>query len=121
MIGAAIGATLIQLAISRQREYKADEVGARTIKDPTALKNALIKLDDYNKRWPIERGNPASASLFIVNPFRSGGLIRLFSTHPPMEKRIKRLEKLEQELMFAPKTMAVESSIEGIGSPYRVK
>ncbi len=121
MIGAAIGATLIQLAISRQREYKADEVGARTIKDPTALKNALIKLEDYNQRWPIERGNPASASLFIVNPFKGGGLIRLFSTHPPMEKRIKRLEKLEQELMFSPKTMAVEARVDGIGSPYRVK
>ncbi len=121
MIGAAIGAMLIQLSISRQREYKADEVGARTIKDPTALKNALIKLEDYNERWPIERGNPASASLFIVNPFRSRGLIALFSTHPPMEKRIKRLEKLEQELMFAPKISAVEASVKGVDSPYRVK
>lgn len=121
MVGAAIGATLLQLAISRQREFKADEVGARTIKDPTALKNALIKLEDYNQRWPIERGNPASASLFIVNPFRGGGLIRLFSTHPPMEQRIKRLEKLEQELMFSPKISAVEARVDGIGSPYRVK
>lgn len=116
MVGAAIGATMIQLAISRQREFKADEVGARTINNPRALKKALIKLDDYNKRWPIERGNPASASLFIVNPFKGGGLIGLFSTHPPMKERIKRLEKLEEELMFAPKT-----TFKGANAPYRIK
>ena len=116
MVGAAIGATLIQLAISRQREFKADEVGARTIKDPTALKNALIKLEDYNERWPIERGNPASASLFIVNPFKGSGLMRLFSTHPPMKERIKRLEKLEEELMFVPKM-----DFKGADAPYRIK
>ncbi len=121
IIGAAIGAMLIRLAISRQREYKADEVGARTIKDPTALKNALIKLDDYNRRWPIERGNPASASLFIVNPFRSSGLVNLLSTHPPMGKRIARLEKLEQELMFSPKITSIEARVPGVDSPYRVK
>ncbi len=116
MVGAAIGATLIQLAISRQREFKADEIGARTINDPASLKRALIKLHEHNLRWPIERGNPASASLFIVNPFKGGGLIGLFSTHPPMKERIKRLEKLEEDMLYVPRMDRTFSD-----APYRIK
>jgi heat shock protein HtpX len=93
-ITAPLAALLVQLAISRAREYKADEVGARTIGKPLALARALRKLDEGNRRRPIEMGNPASSSLFIVNPFRGSVLVRLFSTHPPVEKRIERLERM---------------------------
>ncbi len=90
-----IAAVLIQLAISRSREFKADEVGARTIGKPMNLVRALRRLEQGNQSKPIEYGNPASGSLWIVNPFkRVGGLTKLFATHPPMEERIKRLEKM---------------------------
>jgi len=95
-----IAAILIQVAISRNREYKADREGAIMIQRPLALASALAKLEEANKRRPINRGNPASASLFIVNPFRGGGFVRLFSTHPPVKERIRRLEKLSQEMGF---------------------
>ncbi len=97
-ITAPLAAVLIQLAISRSREYKADFVGARTTGRPLVLARALQKLEKGNRRRPIELGNPASSSLFIVNPFRSSTLTRLFSTHPPMESRIKRLRKQAREL-----------------------
>lgn len=89
-----IAALLIQLAISRGREYKADETGARIIGRPLSLANALEKLERANKRRPIDRGNPASSSLFIVNPFSGSALVRLLSTHPPIEERIKRLRRM---------------------------
>ncbi|MFQ5838118.1 MAG: zinc metalloprotease HtpX [Thermoplasmata archaeon] len=97
-ITAPIAALLVQLAISRSREYKADSVGARTIGRPLALAKALEKLDRANRRRPIEMGNPASSSLFIVNPFRRSVLTRLFSTHPPVEARVKRLKEMAREL-----------------------
>ncbi|MEE9237110.1 MAG: zinc metalloprotease HtpX [Thermoplasmata archaeon] len=97
-ITAPLAAILIQLAVSRSREYKADAVGARTIGRPLVLARALEKLESANRRRPIDRGNPASSSLFIVNPFRGSTLTRLFSTHPPLESRIKRLRKLAREL-----------------------
>jgi len=93
-ITAPIAALLIQLAISRSREYKADRVGALTIHKPNALADALLKLEAANRRRPIDRGNPASSSLFIVNPFGGGSFIRLFSTHPPIEERVRRLRQL---------------------------
>ena len=90
-----IAAVLIQLAISRSREFKADEVGARTIGRPMNLAKALRHLEEGNQRRPLDYGSPASGSLWIVNPFkRTGGLVKLFSTHPPMEERIRRLEKM---------------------------
>ncbi|MCJ2512636.1 MAG: M48 family metalloprotease, partial [Candidatus Thermoplasmatota archaeon] len=89
---------LVQLAISRSREYKADRVGALTINRPLALASALDKLERSNKKRPIERGNPASSSLFIVNPFRGSGFAAIFSTHPPMKKRIRKLEQLAREI-----------------------
>ncbi len=99
-ITAPLAALLVQLAISRSREYKADAVGAQTIGRPLVLARALEKLERGNRRRPIDRGNPASASLFIVNPFRGSGLARLFSTHPPMEKRIQRLRDMARELGY---------------------
>jgi heat shock protein HtpX len=97
-ITAPIAALLVQLAISRAREYKADNVGGRTIRNPMALARALQKLEEGNRRRPIEMGNPASSSLFIVNPFRGSLLVRLFSTHPPVESRVERLKRLAREL-----------------------
>ena len=75
---APIAAMLIQLAISRSRESRADEVGARTIRDPEALASALEKLEGANARHPLASGSPASSSLYIVNPFRGGGLAPRF-------------------------------------------
>lgn len=96
-ITAPIAALLVQLAISRSREYKADEVGGRTLGKPLQLASALEKLEAANRRRPLNRGNPASASLFIVNPFRGSAFFRLFATHPPLEKRIARLRELARE------------------------
>lgn len=96
-ITAPLAALLIRLAISRGREYKADRTGAMTIHRPNDLADALLKLEHANKRRPISRGNPASSSLFIVNPFRGNMLARMFSTHPPMEERVKRLRKMAME------------------------
>jgi len=87
-------ASLIQMAISRSRELVADERGARITGDPLALAGALRKIEAMNHETPIAAGSPATAHLFILNPFSGGGLMRLFSTHPPTEARIKRLETL---------------------------
>jgi len=97
---AAFGALLIQLAISREREFKADEQSAKITKKPLALASALRKLEYHASKNPLKRGNPSTASLFIVNPFRSDGLIRLFSTHPPTEERIKRLEDMARNFSY---------------------
>ena len=96
MILAPIAALLVQLAISRSREYKADYVGAKTIGQPLVLASALEKLEAANRRRPITFGSPASQSLFIVNPFRGGAFVRIFSTHPPIEERVERLRALAQ-------------------------
>lgn len=93
-ITAPIAAMLVQLAVSRSREYLADYEGAMMIGRPMALANALRKLEAGNKARPMNMGNPTSSSLFIVNPFRGGGLVTLFSTHPPMDERIRRLEDM---------------------------
>lgn len=97
MITAPLAALLLQLAISRNREYKADKEGALMIQRPLALARALEKLEEGNKRNPIRRGNPATSNMFIVNPFRGGGFITLFMTHPPMKKRIAKLHELAEE------------------------
>ena len=90
---AAFAATLIQLAISRAREYLADEGGARLAGNPLYLARALAKLEAASRRIPMQT-NPATAHMFIVNPLRGGGLMTLFSTHPPIEERIRRLEEM---------------------------
>ena len=97
-ITAPIAALLVQLAISRSREYKADRVVATNLGVPDSLAQALLKLEAANERRPIQRGNPASASLFIVNPFRGSSFARIFSTHPSVESRIHRLEQLAAEM-----------------------
>lgn len=93
-ITAPIAAMMLQLAVSRSREYKADYEGAMMIGRPMALANALRKLEASNKAKPMDFGNPTSSSLFIVNPFSGKGLATLFSTHPPMDERIRRLEEM---------------------------
>ncbi|HTW87026.1 MAG TPA: zinc metalloprotease HtpX [Candidatus Binataceae bacterium] len=90
---APIAASMIQLAISRTREYQADASGAKLTHHPLYLANALRKLEAANERIPMDAG-PATAHLFIVNPLNAAGLTRLFSTHPPIEERIRRLEKM---------------------------
>jgi heat shock protein HtpX len=91
---APIAAMLIQMAVSRSREYLADEGGARICGRPLALANALRKLDQGSRMLPMEEARPATAHMFIVNPLTAGGLLQLFSTHPPMEDRIARLEQM---------------------------
>lgn len=96
---APIAAMLVQLAVSRTREYSADEAGARISRNPLALASALAKIDAYVKQRPVRNNaNPAMASLYIINPFR-GSLVReLFSTHPSTEKRIARLERIAETM-----------------------
>ena len=91
---APIIALILQLAISRSREYMADATGAKTINDAHGLANALQKLEHGNKVRPLKGGSPATSSLFIVNPFAGGGLVRLFSTHPSTKNRVDRLMKM---------------------------
>ena len=90
---APLAAGLIQMAVSRSREYQADESGAILSHDPEALASALLKLEVTSKRVPAPV-NPAQAHLFIVNPLRAGGVATLFSTHPPTEDRVRRLREL---------------------------
>ena len=94
LILATIAAVLVQLAISRSREFAADEGGARFTGRPLSLANALRKLESNVGRRPMENASPATAHMFIVNPLRTGGVMKLFSTHPSTEERIERLQKL---------------------------
>jgi heat shock protein HtpX len=92
-IFAPIAAALIQMAISRSREFAADETSADVTQNPNELISALGKLDNWSKRIPMESATPSTAHLFIIKPFTGGGLMKLFSTHPPTEERIARLEQ----------------------------
>jgi len=97
-IVAPIAATLVQLGISRSREFLADETGARLSNDPEALASALEKLEQAAHVVPPMQASPSTASLFIVNPFSGArGIVKLFSTHPPMAERVRRL----RGMMFA--------------------
>jgi heat shock protein HtpX len=89
-IVAPIGAMLVQMAISRSREYLADETGARFCGRPEALASALGKISGWSQRVPMD-ASPATAHMFILSPLTGGGLLSLFSTHPPVEERIARL------------------------------
>ena len=91
---AAFAALLIQLAISRSREYYADEGGAQLSGNPLFLANALRKLETGVARVPMQDANPSTAHMFILNPFTAKGVLSLFSTHPPIEERIERLEEM---------------------------
>jgi heat shock protein HtpX len=90
---APIAAMLIQLAISRAREYQADASGAHICKRPLSLAHALAKLQNANQRIPMD-ANPNTAHMFIVNPLSGKGFLTLFSTHPPLENRIAKLESM---------------------------
>jgi heat shock protein HtpX len=91
---AFFAAMLIQLAISRSREYYADEGGAQLSGNPLFLANALRKLEMGVARMPMQDANPSTAHMFILNPFTAKGVLSLFSTHPPIEERIERLEEM---------------------------
>lgn len=97
-IFASISAMLIQMAISRSREYYADEGGAH-LSHPLSLAKALGKLEMASQRIPMQ-ANPSTAHMFIVNPLRGGGVLSLFSTHPPIEERIARLEEMAKTGRF---------------------
>lgn len=93
MIVGPIAALIVQMAISRSREYAADEGGARLAGNPRYLSGALRKLNWASQKIPME-ANPATSHMFIVNPLSGGGLLKLFSTHPPIEERITRLDSM---------------------------
>jgi len=97
LILAPLAAILVQMAISRQMEYRADRVGAEIAGSPRGLAQALDRLENYAARIPMDV-SPSAAHLAIVNPLRRSMLTRLFRTHPPTEERIARLEELEVEL-----------------------
>ncbi len=96
MILAPLAAMVVQMAISRAREYQADQDGAKYTHDPEALASALEKLHQGVQRAPMEQTPMAqsTAHLYIVNPFSAGGVSKLFSTHPPVEERVKRLREM---------------------------
>ncbi|MDD2501878.1 MAG: zinc metalloprotease HtpX [Geobacter sp.] len=89
-------AMLIQMAVSRSREYLADATGAEICGKPRALASALGRLQNASQQIPMEDARPATAHMFIVNPLTGGGMMSLFSTHPPMEERIARLQAMAQ-------------------------
>ena len=91
---APLAAMLIQLAISRTREYGADETGAKLAGSPYGLARALEKLDGANRAHPLPQASAATAHLFIVNPLSASTIASLFSTHPPIEERIRRLKSM---------------------------
>lgn len=93
-IVAPFAAMLVQMGISRSREYMADDAGAKLAGDPAYLASALEKLDAYSKGVRMHSGNPATAHMFIVNPFAGQNLANLFSTHPPIQERVKRLRSM---------------------------
>jgi len=119
LITAPIAAMVIQLAISRSREYRADEVGALTLGDPDALASALQKLEAANIRRPMNVGSPAQSSLFIVNPFRGASFASLFSTHPPTAERVRRLRAMHTDHSYRPQIRGPALASESRGRPAR--
>ncbi|MEO7143245.1 MAG: M48 family metalloprotease, partial [Bryobacteraceae bacterium] len=97
LILAPIAAMLIQMAISRTREYDADEASAHYTGDPGELIGALQKLETWSQRVPMD-ASPSTAHLFIIKPFTSGVFTRMFSTHPSTADRIARLQAMQREL-----------------------
>ena len=91
---APMAAMLIQMAVSRSREYLADEAGAKICGNPMALANALRKLQRGSQTVPMQEATPATSHMFIVNPLTGQSMLKLFSTHPPMEERVARLEAM---------------------------
>ena len=93
-IVASLAALLIQMAISRSREYLADEGGARISGNPAYLASALRKLETYSKQIPFRSASPSTSHMFIVNPLTAGGITGLFRTHPSTDDRVRRLEEM---------------------------
>jgi heat shock protein HtpX len=103
MILAPLAAMLVQLAVSRTREYSADAGGAKLSGKPQALASALQKIDAWSKNRKLQgKNNPAMNSLYIINPFRGSLMRDLFSTHPPTEKRVARLEQIAASMGYGP-------------------
>lgn len=100
---APLAAMLIQMAISRSREFLADEHGAHLSGNPLALASALRKIEAWSQRVPMTVGSPATAHMFIINPFSRGALVRLFSTHPSTEERIARLQAMARQGVGRPR------------------
>ena len=100
MIVAPLAAMLIQMAISRSREFQADDTGARLVRDPEALASALRKIADGAAQVPLD-ASPQTAHMFIINPLRASMFQNLFSTHPPLEQRLERLQQVAVELGHA--------------------
>jgi heat shock protein HtpX len=94
MIVAPIAAMLVQMAISRTREFEADKGGSQIAGSPSGLANALLKLEKGSQLIPMTDAKPATAHMFIVNPLTGGGLMKLFSTHPPIAERVARLNEM---------------------------
>jgi heat shock protein HtpX len=94
MIVAPIAAMLVQMAISRTREFEADKGGAQIAGSSSGLANALLKLEKGSQLIPMTDAKPATAHMFIVNPLTGGGLMKLFSTHPPIAERVARLQEM---------------------------
>jgi len=94
MILGPIAALLLQMAVSRSREYEADAYSAHITGRPDQLASALTRLATYNAQRPMRDAQPATAHMMIVNPLRAGGIAGLFSTHPPLEKRVERLNAM---------------------------
>ena len=96
VILAPIAASLIRMAISRSREFEADATGARMVHDPDALASALLRLQQgvQANPLPVNSATQATAHMYIVNPFRAQGMANLFSTHPPVEERVRRLQAM---------------------------
>ena len=94
LILSPIIAMLLQMAISRSREFAADRGGAQFTGNPLGLASALEKISRGNQLKPVNHSNPTTAHMFIINPLRGGGISKLFSTHPPTEERIKRLQAM---------------------------
>jgi len=94
MIVAPIAAMMVQMAISRTREFEADKGGAQIAGQTSGLANALLKLEKGSQLIPMHDAKPATAHMFIVNPLTGGGLMKLFSTHPPIAERVKRLNEM---------------------------
>jgi len=100
MVVAPLAAMLIQMAISRSREFQADDTGARLVRDPEALASALRKIAGGSAQVPLD-ASPQTAHMFIINPLRASMLQNLFSTHPPLEERVERLQRVAAELGLA--------------------
>ena len=98
---APIMAMLIQLAVSRSREYAADASGAEMVGDPEPLAQALLSLENANAARPMEHAGPATAHLYIVNPLHGRAFASLLSTHPPVEERVKRLREMRPGVRYA--------------------